>query len=124
MSASLYERLGKTEGIRAVVNTALEAHLANPLIQKRYEPGARDPEHWNRVVQHAVDFFAAGAGGPANYTGKSMVDAHAGMNISAAEFVAVVDDIMGALSKHEVDEPTQKDVLAILYSLKPQIVHL
>ena len=124
MSASLYERLGKTDGIRAIVNTALEAHLANPLIQKRYEPGARDPQHWSRVAQHAVDFFVTGAGGPARYTGKSMVDAHTGMNISAEEFVAVVDDILGALGKHDVDEPTQKDVLAILYSLKPQIVHL
>ncbi len=124
MSASLYERLGKTEGIRAIVNSALEAHLANPIIQKRYEPGARDPEHWSRVTQHAVDFFVAGAGGQANYTGRSMVEAHTGMNISAEEFVAVVDDILGALEKHGVDEPTQKDVLAILYSLKPQIVHL
>jgi hemoglobin len=124
MSTSLYERLGETEGIRAIVNTALEAHLANPLIQKRYEPGASDPEHWARVVQHAVDFFSAGAGGPATYQGKSMVDAHAGMNINAEEFVAVVDDIMAALGKHDVDESTQKDVLAILYSLKPQIVHL
>ena len=124
MSASLYERLGKTEGIRSIVNTALEAHLANPVVQKRYEPGARDPEHWNRVTQHAVDFFVAGAGGPANYTGKSMIEAHTGMNISATEFVAVVDDILGALGKHEVDESTQKDVLAILYSLKPQIVRL
>jgi len=124
MSLSLYDRLGQTEGIRAIVNSALEAHLENPLIQKRFELGARDPEHWSRVVQHAVDFFSAGAGGTANYTGKSMVAAHAGMNIGAAEFVAVVDDIMGALGKHDIDEPTQKDVLAILYSLKPQIVHL
>ena len=124
MSTSLYERLGKTDGIRAIVETALAAHLANPTIQKRYEPGAKDPEYWSKVVQHAVDFFEAGAGGPAKYQGKSMVEAHAGMNINGEEFLAVVDDIMGALGKHAVDQATQNEVLAILYSLKPEVVHL
>jgi hemoglobin len=124
MTASLYERLGQTEGIRAIVDTALAAHLANPLVQKRFEPGKADPEHWARVVEHAVDFFSAGSGGPAEYKGKSMVDAHRGMNIGGEEFLAVVDDIMQALGKHDVDETTQKDVLAILYSLKPEVMHL
>jgi len=123
MSANLYERLGKIDGIRAIVNTALAAHLANPLIQKRFEPGKMDPEHWDKVVEHAVEFFVAGAGGPGEYTGKSMVAAHAGMNISGEEFLAVVDDIMGALRTHDIDAQTQGDVLAILYSLKPQILH-
>ena len=46
------------------------------------------------------------------------------MNISAAEYVAAMDDIMGVLGKREIDEATQKDVLAILYALKPEIVSL
>ncbi len=124
MTASLYERLGKTEGIRSIVEMALGAHLDNPEIKKRYEPGHQDPEHWAQVVNHAVDFFVAGAGGPAEYKGKSMVEAHTGMNINGEEFLAVVDDIMMALDKHDIDETTQKDVLSILYSLKPEIVKL
>ncbi len=124
MTNSLYERLGGPEGIRAIVHTALAAHLENPLIQKRFEPGHRDPEHWAVVAQHAVEFFSAGSGGPANYSGKSMPEAHAGMNINGEEFLAVVDDIMNALRKHDIDPDTQKDVLGILYSLKPQVMHL
>jgi len=46
------------------------------------------------------------------------------MNINAAEYVAAVDDILAVLCKHNIDEQTQKDVLAIAYSLKGDIVHL
>jgi hemoglobin len=45
------------------------------------------------------------------------------MNISPAEFVAAVDDILLVLRKNGIDEQTQKDVLAIAYSLKGEIVH-
>jgi len=53
-----------------------------------------------------------------------MVAAHRGMNINAAEYVAAMDDIMAALKQVGVDEQTQKDVLAITYSLKGEIVHV
>jgi hemoglobin len=38
--------------------------------------------------------------------------------------MAVTDDILTALRKHRIDEQTQKDVLAIAYSLKGDILHL
>jgi AcrR family transcriptional regulator len=36
-------------------------------------------------------------------------------------YMAAVDDILAVLAKHEVDEQTQKDVLAIAYSLKGEM---
>ena len=53
-----------------------------------------------------------------------MRTAHRGMNISEQEYLAVTDDIMGALAKHDVDAATQKDVLAILYALKGDIIRI
>jgi len=53
-----------------------------------------------------------------------MPDAHRGMNISAQEYMAAIDDILGTLEKHRIDEQTRKDVLAIAYSLKDQIIHV
>lgn len=121
---SLYERLGRTEGIRALVNTVVTAHLANPIIAKRFEPLAQDPKRLAAATQHLCNFLEAGAGGPAQYTGKSMPEAHRGMNISGEEYLAAIDDIMGALSTHRMDEATKKDVLAMLYELKPTVVRL
>lgn len=51
-----------------------------------------------------------------------MRSAHRGMNISEQEFLAVVDDIMGVADKRDLDDTTKQEVLAILYSLKGEIV--
>lgn len=53
-----------------------------------------------------------------------MPTAHKGMNISEQEYLAVMDDIVGAMEKNGVGEDTKKDVLAILYSLKGGIIRL
>ena len=52
-----------------------------------------------------------------------MKQAHRGMNINEAEYMAALDDILAALRKRDIDEQTQKDVLAMVYSLKGEIVH-
>jgi len=120
MNTSLYERLGGSEGITRIVNDVMAAHLANPVVRPRFE-SIKDLEH---AKQMARDFFCAGSGGPERYNGKDMRDAHRGMNINEQEYLAVMDDIMGTLKKHGIDETTQKDVLAILYSLKGEIIHV
>ncbi len=72
--------------------------------------------------KHTIDFFSAGSGGPVEYKGRDMPTTHTGMNISAAEYMEVIDDIMGVLDKHNIDEESKKDVLAILWSLKGMIM--
>lgn len=123
-SKSLYERLGSIEGINAIVDDIVENHMINPAVNKRYLPLKEKPEHFAKVRQHLINFFAAGSGGPQEYKGKDMPSAHKGMNISQGEYMHVIDDIMKALGKHNIDEQTQKDVLAIAYSLKNEIVEL
>ena len=53
-----------------------------------------------------------------------MRDAHRGMNVDETEFVAALDDILGVLQQHGIDERTRNEVLAIAYSLKGEIVHV
>lgn len=120
MKTSLYDRLGGAPGITSIVDDAIEAHLNNPVVGTRFQ-NVSDIEHAKKM---ACEFFSAGSGGPENYTGKDMRTAHRGMNISEQEYLAVMDDIMGALDKHKIDESTQKDVLAILYSLKGEIIRV
>lgn len=120
MTATLYERLGGAQGVARIVDDVIERHLANPVIKTRFE-AIKDLDH---ARQMAHEFFAAGSGGPVQYTGRDMRTAHTGMNISEQEYLAAMDDIMGALAKHDVDEASQKDVLAILYSLKGEIIRV
>lgn len=120
MNISLYDRLGGAQGIYSIVDDVIDAHLNNPLVSTRFQ-NVKDLEHAKKMAR---EFFAAGSGGPEKYTGRDMRAAHQGMNISEQEYLAVMDDIMNALGKHKIDETTQKDVLAILYSLKGEIIRV
>lgn len=120
MSTTLYARLGGADGITRLVNDAVDAHLNNPVIKTRFA-NARDIEHAKRM---SVEFFCAGSGGPESYSGRDMLTTHRGMNISEQEFLAVVDDVLGAMDKNSVGEEEKKDVLAILYSLKGDIIRV
>jgi len=124
MDKTLYERLGGASGISKLVDDVVEAHMNNPLIKARFLPYRDDPDTIAKVKQHTCNFFGAGSGGPEQYTGRSMLDAHRGMNISAQEYMAVLDDILDTLDKHMIDDQSRKDVLAIAYSLKNDIIHV
>ena len=117
---TLYQRLGNAEGITRIVDDVMAAHLSNPIIKTRFE-NIKDIDHAKRM---AFEFFCAGTGGPEPYTGKDMLAAHKGMNISEQEFVAATDDILGVMDTHKFDEETKHDVLAILYSLKGNIIRV
>jgi hemoglobin len=120
MSTTLYQRLGGAAGIAALVDDVMANHLVNPIVKARFE-NITDQE---RAARMAREFFCAGAGGPETYTGKDMLTAHKGMNISEQEYLAVMDDIVDAMEKHQLGEDTKKDVIAILYSLKGQIIRV
>ena len=44
------------------------------------------------------------------------------MNISALEFMAVLDDALAALQKNNIAQRDQEEVLFVLYSMRSQIV--
>lgn len=116
---SLYERLGGPERIASIANDAVDLHLQNPAVSARYKQS--DIPH---VKQLAFEFFAMGTGGPETYTGRNMLDTHRGMNINEQEFMEVVDDILEALRKNSIDQKEQDEVLAILYSMRKEIVRV
>ena len=51
-----------------------------------------------------------------------MLTAHKGMNISNAEFMAVLDDALAALEKNNIGQREQEEVLFVLYSMRSHIM--
>lgn len=119
---SLYERLGGADGIALLVDDIVDAHMKNPAIKERFLPYKDQPEHLKTIKKNIRDFLGGGTGGPEQYKGKDMPAAHKGMKITAEEYLAVVDDILSSMDKHNLGEQTKKDILAIVYSLKDHII--
>lgn len=121
---SLFERLGGSPGIERIVDEVARRHLQNAAISARFRPYLEPPQRLEQLKVHLARFMELGSGGPQRYTGRDMRSAHTGMNISPGEYMAAVDDIVGALTDLGVDEQSRKDVLALLWSLKGEIVHV
>lgn len=120
---SLFERLGGSPGIRRLVDEMVALHMVNPLVGVRFRAIA-PAERVEQIKRHACAFLEMGSGGPARYEGRSMPDTHRGMNINEAEYMAVVDDILAAARACGMDEDVQKDLLAIAWSLKGEILRV
>lgn len=119
-TATLYDRLGRHDGITRITRELIRNHMANPLVNIRYG----QVDDMDRLERNVIDFFCAGAGGPETYGGKDMLTTHRGMNVSEQEFVTVIDDAMAALETCGVDATTRNEVLAILWSLKGEVVRV
>lgn len=115
---TLFERIGGEKVARQIVADTWHNHTTNPIVKDRFANS--DPKY---VKQKVYEIFANATGADVEYTGKSMPDSHAGMNISEMEFNAVVDDVMAALAKNKVGQQEQNEVLAILWSVRPAIVN-
>ena len=114
---SLYDRLGGKPAITAVVDDFVGNVAADRRINARFA-SANIP----RLKTMLVDQICEASGGPCKYTGASMLAAHRGMNISDAEFAALVEDLVKSLDKFKVPAQEKHDLLAALAGMKGDIV--
>lgn len=119
---TLYERLGGIEAISAVVDKFLANVVADPVINAQFAATVADPYRTQLLRNNLIDQVCAGAGGPCQYKGKTMLEAHKGMNITEAQFNALVGDLVAALDFYKVPTKEKDELLGILGPMKSDIV--
>jgi hemoglobin len=116
---SLYERIGGEKKAREIVSDIWDNHSKNPIVKDRFAKS--NPDY---VKQRVFEIFAAATGATdVSYDGLDMKAAHTGMNISEMEFNAVVDDVLAACASNGVQQQEMNEVLAILWSVRKDIVN-
>ena len=116
---SLFERLGGSEAISAVVDDFVARCAADSRINGKF---ARTDIP--RLKKMLVDQVTAATGGPANYTGRDMKRTHDGMAVTGGEFEALVDDLVATLDKFSVPAAEQQELIGILAPLRSDIVEV
>lgn len=120
---SLYERLGGVYSIATVVDDFGERLLvnatlnANPAIN---EARKRVPKAGLKF--HVTALVCAATGGTCAYTGRPMKESHEKLNISQAEWDAMVTDFKATLDKFKVPQREQQELITIVDSTKNDIV--
>ena len=114
----LYDRLGGTPGITAVVEEFVTTTGKDPRIAQFFI-NADIP----RLKKLMVEQICQNTGGPCHYTGKTMKESHKGLKITDEEFNALVEDLKGSLDQFKVPAPEQNDLIGALAPMKPDIVN-
>ena len=114
---SLYDRLGGTPGIAAVVDDFVGNIAADTAINKRFS-GADIP----KLKRLLVEQICEASGGPCKYSGRSMKEAHRGQAIADADFNAMAGDMTKTLDKFNVPAREKGEVLKLLSSMRGDIV--
>ena len=114
---SLYDRLGGKGAITAVVDEFVNRVVADSRVNGRFAfTDAKKFKAFN------VDLICEATGGPCTYQGKDMKTAHAGMRIPNAEFDIVAGHLAATLRKFKVPRREREELLAIIGSLRKDIV--
>jgi hemoglobin len=114
---SLYERLGKTEGIAAVVKEFVAVTGKDPRISLFFT-NTDIPRIERLMVEHICEL----TGGPCKYTGRTMKVSHTGMKVRPEDMEAFMDDLEKTLVKLNVPAREQGEVLAAFRSLQGDVI--
>ena len=116
-SDALYRALGGTDGITKVVDATLAEIHGDLRINIFFEK--TDMADLRRLV---IEQLCAATGGPCEYTGRSMEEAHSGLNLTDADFDAFVEDLVRGMDSQKVPKDLQKQLLDLLGPMRPQVV--
>ena len=119
MADSLYERLGGIDSITAVVHDFRDRVAGDSRINQKF---ARTD--LARLTKMLIDQVCEATGGPCKYTGRSMKEAHAGMEVTAGEFNALVEDLVATLNHFKVGKSELDELLGVLGPLMHEIVEV
>jgi hemoglobin len=120
---TLYDRLGGVYSIATVIDDFIDRVMSDPRLNAN--PNVDEAHHkvppagFKYLV---TEMLCQAAGGPQQYTGRSMKDAHRDMKITPGEWEAFMDDLAQTFQKFGVAPTEQAEVTAIVQSTYGDIV--
>ena len=119
VSPSLYERLGRYDGIAKIADEYLKGVRTDPQFARF---SGRGTDSLARARQLLKDQWCALTGGPCLYIGRDMRTAHGGLGITDADWSLSMKHLATALEKCRVSGTGKDEFLALIDSLRQQFV--
>ncbi len=119
---TLYERLGGFDAISAVVDDFAEKLFNDPVVGARFFGMSDDSREGFR--QKNKNLICNATGGPCKIISRSAATTHGGLGIKASEFDIVAQHLVDTLNKFKVPEKEHEELMAIIATLRPDIVEI
>jgi hemoglobin len=120
---SLYDRLGGLPAIALVISDFMDDFLADPVVMAN--PAVRErknPDAAPYITFQVTTLVCQLTGGPCQYTGLGMGEAHDGLGVSPAEWDRMAEIFARTLQRHAVPERETEELFALLGPARDDIV--
>lgn len=116
-SISLFEKLGGRQAVEAVAKEFYKRILSDPQVAGFFRDTNMDFQ-----IQQQIKFLSMALGGPNEYEGRNMKDAHHDLGITDHHFDVVASHLVDALKWAGVGQEDIDAVVDLVVSLKGGIV--
>ena len=117
---TLYQRLGGYDAIAAVTDDFMARLGGDPQFTRFF--GGVSADSQKRLRQLIVDLLCQSSGGPCYYTGRTMKQSHAGLKINEDDWAKSAAHLGASMDQFKVPAREKNEVLALVTTLKPDIV--
>jgi hemoglobin len=77
-----------------------------------------------RLKKEIVDQLCEATGGPCTYTGRSMLETHDGMKVTAGEFDVAMQHLGATLDELNIPKPEQDELVELIRPMRDDIVEV
>lgn len=116
---SLYERIGGRDAVKAAVDIFYKKVLADPLLSPFFEN-----IDMPRQIGKQRAFMAYVFGGPNEYTGRDMREAHKHLDLKEAHFQAVAGHLQSTLQELNVPHDVQNEVMILVGTTHDDVLNV
>lgn len=117
--ASVFEQIGGAPAVDAAVDIFYRKVLSDPVISHFF-----DTVDMDRQIAKQKAFLTMAFGGPNQYSGKDMRNAHKHMNLTEEHFQAVAGHLQGTLQELNVPQHLIDEVMKIAASTHDDVLNL
>lgn len=117
--ASVYEQIGGQAAVDAAVDIFYRRVLADPVISHFF-----DSVDMDRQIGKQKAFLTMAFGGPNQYTGKDMREAHKHLKLTDEHFNAVAGHLQGTLQELNVPQNLIDQVMQVAASTHDDVLNL
>ena len=114
---SLFEKLGGFSAVSKIVSEFFDELLSNDSTAPYFANS-----NMKRLMDHQVKFISQALGGPVEYTGQTIRDAHKNLKISEKAFDEVAKILEEVLDDNDVESGDISQIMNVVGSLKNDIV--
>ena len=116
---SVYDDIGGAAAVDAAVDIFYRKVLADDRISHYFDTVDMEAQHAKQKA-----FLTVAFGGPNDYTGKDMREAHKHLNLSEGDFTAVAEDLLATLEDLNVSKDNIDAVMTIVGGAKNDVLNL